>query len=120
MVCTTQTPSQIKSQEINGHIKERIITTSPLTYVTIGIKYFIKCCIKRWVHLHLRPDNMLFGGLQPKGVLYFSLHVCIVLCIVSIFNSALFTRGISSDSVCTRIISSCVLFARGKSSCALH
>ena len=35
-----------------------------LTYVTNGIQEFVKC-IKRWAHLDLRPNNMLFGCLQP-------------------------------------------------------
>ena len=34
-------------------------------YVTSGIQDFVKCCIKNWVYLDLRPDNMLFGVLQP-------------------------------------------------------
>ena len=53
MVSTTQTLSQIKSQEFIG------------SYVINGIQDLVKCCIKGWVHLDLRPDNMLFGGLQP-------------------------------------------------------
>ena len=54
MVSTTQTVSQMKSQEIIGHIKQHFMTTSPLTYVTNGIQDFVKCCIKRWVHLDLQ------------------------------------------------------------------
>ena len=27
-----------------------------------------KCCIKGWVHLDIRPDNIIFGGLQPLQV----------------------------------------------------
>ena len=61
---TTQTLSQIKSQEFIGHIQEYFITTSPLTYDTDGIQDFVKCYIKSWVHLNLQPDNMLYGGLQ--------------------------------------------------------
>ena len=38
MVPTTQTLSQIKSQEIIGHIHKHFITTSPLAYVTNGIQ----------------------------------------------------------------------------------
>ena len=67
MVSTTQTVSQIKSQEFIGHIQKHFITTSLLTYVTNGIQEFVKWCIKGWVHLDLRPDNMLFDGLQPVG-----------------------------------------------------
>ena len=65
MVSTKQTPSQINSQKIIGHIKQHFMTTSPFTYVTNGIHNFVKCCIKSWVHLDLCPENMLFGGLQP-------------------------------------------------------
>ena len=28
----------------------------------------VKCCIKSWVHLYLRPNNMLFGRLQPLRI----------------------------------------------------
>ena len=38
----------------------------------------MQCYIKSWVHLHLRPNNMLFGGLQhetrKKGSVLFN-HV---------------------------------------------
>ena len=43
--------------------KKYFMTSSPLTYVTNGIHDVAKCCIKSWLHLDLRPDNMLFGGL---------------------------------------------------------
>ena len=59
--------SQNKSQEIIRHIKQHLMTTSPLTYVTNGIQAFVKCCIKSWVHLNLRPENMLFGQMQPTA-----------------------------------------------------
>ena len=65
MVPTTQTLPQIKSQELNGHIKQHFVTTSPLTYVTNGILGFAICSIIGWVHL----DNMQFGGLKPGGLL---------------------------------------------------
>ena len=45
MVPTTQTLSQIKWQEMIGHLKQHFMTTSPFTYV---IQYFVKCCIKSW------------------------------------------------------------------------
>ena len=48
---------RVQSQEIIGHIKQN-------SHVTSGIHDFVKCCIKRWVHLDLQPD-MLLGGLQP-------------------------------------------------------
>ena len=51
-------------------------TICPLTYVTNGIHDFIKCCIKRWVHLDLRPNNMLFGGPQPFKVILVLLPSC--------------------------------------------
>ena len=41
MVSTIQTLSQIKSQEIIGHIQKHLITTSPLTYVTNCIQDFV-------------------------------------------------------------------------------
>ena len=41
------------------------MSTGLLTYITNGIQDFVKSCIKRCVHLDLRPDTMLFGGLQP-------------------------------------------------------
>ena len=66
MVSTTQTLPQIKSHEIIGDIKQHFMSTSPLTYVKKGIQDFVKCCIKSWVHLDIRPNNMLFGGLQLK------------------------------------------------------
>ena len=68
MESTTQTLSQIKSQEFAGHIQKHFIIASHLTHVTNGVQDFVKCCIKRWVHLHLRPDKMLFGGLQPSDI----------------------------------------------------
>ena len=61
MVSTTQTPSEIKSQEFVGHIKQLFRTTSLLTS---GNQYFVNCCIKGWVHRDLRPDNMLLGRLN--------------------------------------------------------
>ena len=64
MASITQTLPQIKSQEFIGHIQKHFITC-PLTYVTNGIQDFVKCCMKSWVNRDLRPDNMLFGGLQP-------------------------------------------------------
>ena len=62
MVCTTQ----IKSHNFISHTQRHFITTSPLTYVTNGIRDFVKCCIKSRVHLDLRPENMLFGALRPS------------------------------------------------------
>ena len=62
MASTTQTLSQIKSQEFIGHVQKHLITIRPLTYVTNGIQDFVKCCIKSWVPLDLRPDIMQFGG----------------------------------------------------------
>ena len=66
IVSTTQTLSEIKSQEIIGHIKQHFMT-SPLTYVTNDIQHFVKILYKSWVHLDLRADNMLLGGLQPPA-----------------------------------------------------
>ena len=63
---TTPTLPQITSQEFINHIKQYFMTTSPLTYVNNGIQEFVKCCIKIWVYLDLRPNNTLFGRLQPK------------------------------------------------------
>ena len=57
MVSTTQIRSQIKPQEIIGHMKYHFMTTSPLTYVTNGIQDLIKCSIKGWVHLDLRTTG---------------------------------------------------------------
>ena len=51
----------VQSQEIIGHIKQN-------SHVTSGIRDFVKCCIKSWVHLDLQPD-MLLGGLQPTRYL---------------------------------------------------
>ena len=68
MACTTQTLLQIKSQEMIGHIKQHFMITVPLTYVTIDIQDFVKCYIKSWVNLDLRPDNMLCGELESAGV----------------------------------------------------
>ena len=67
IVSTTQTLSEIKSQEIIGHIKQHFMTTSPLTYVTNDIQDFVKILYKSWVHLDLRADNMLYGGLHPPA-----------------------------------------------------
>ena len=56
------------SNQITGiycHIQNHFMTTWPITYITNGIQDFVKSCIKRCVHLDLRPDNMLLGGLQP-------------------------------------------------------
>ena len=46
--------------------KTELYGNSPLTHVTNDIQDLVKCSIKRWMHLDLRPDDMLFGGLQPK------------------------------------------------------
>ena len=35
---------------------------------------FVKCCIKTLMHLDLRPDNMLFGGLQPIADVTLAMH----------------------------------------------
>ena len=51
IVPTTQTLSQIKSQEFLGQIQKHIITTSRLSYVTNGNHDFVKCCITTF---HLR------------------------------------------------------------------
>ena len=48
---------KFKSQEFIGHIKQDFITTSAVTYVTNGITDFVKYCIKRWLHLDLRPSK---------------------------------------------------------------
>ena len=65
MVSTTQTLifylSQTKSEEFIGHIQKHFITVPHIN----DIEDFVKCCIKRWLHLNVRPDNMLFGRLQP-------------------------------------------------------
>ena len=52
------------NHKIIDHIKQHFMT-SHLTCVTNGIQDFVKCCIKRRVHLVLLPGNILFGGLQP-------------------------------------------------------
>ena len=65
---TTHTLSQNNSQEIIGIIKQHFPTTSHLMYVANGIHDFVKWCIKSWMHLDLRPDNMLFSGLQPTDI----------------------------------------------------
>ena len=39
--------------------------TSPLIYGIDGVQDLVKCCIKGWVHLNYRPENMLFGTLPP-------------------------------------------------------
>ena len=67
MVSSTQTLAQIKSNEVVGHIKQYFMTTSPFRYVTNGIQDFVKCHIKCWVPLDLRPNKMLFGRLQLKA-----------------------------------------------------
>ena len=33
--------------------------------ITNGIQDFVKCCIRSWVQFDLRPDNIIFGELQP-------------------------------------------------------
>ena len=65
MLSATQTLFQIKPEEMTGYIQQHLIATCLLTYVTNGIQDFVKCCIERWTQLDLRPDNKLFGGLQP-------------------------------------------------------
>ena len=70
---TTQTLSQIKSQEFISLIQKYFIT-SPLIK---GIQDFVKCYIKSWVHLDLWP-NMLFGGLQPIMEIYFPYELVLV------------------------------------------
>ena len=44
-ISSIQTLSQIKSQEFIGNIKQHFMTTSHVTYVTSGIKEFVKCYI---------------------------------------------------------------------------
>ena len=44
---------------------QHLVTTSLVTHVTNAIQHFVKCGIKSCVHLNFRPDNMLFGRLQP-------------------------------------------------------
>ena len=60
--------AQIKSPVFICHIKQHFMTINPLVYVINGLRDFVKCYIKRCVHLDLQPDNMLFGGLQPIGI----------------------------------------------------
>ena len=48
MLSTTQTLSEIKSQESIGHVRKHFIRR-PLTYITNGIQDFVKCCIKSWL-----------------------------------------------------------------------
>ena len=48
MVSTTQTQSQVKSQECIGHTQKHFITTSPLTYVTNVIHDFVKLLYQRF------------------------------------------------------------------------
>ena len=52
--------------QILSYIKQRFMTNL-VTCITTGIQNVVKCCIKSWVHLDLRPNNMLFGRLQPQG-----------------------------------------------------
>ena len=59
MVSTKQTLAQIKSQEFISYIKQHFKNMSS----HICHKDFVKCYIKRWVHL--QRDNMQFGRLQP-------------------------------------------------------
>ena len=68
MVCTTQTLSQIKSQELISQIKEHFMTRCPLTYynVTNGIQDFVICCNKGWMYFDLRPDTCY--------LVYYNLH----------------------------------------------
>ena len=70
MVSTTQTLSQNKSQKSIGHKEQHFMTTNPLTHVTNGIQDYVKCCIKRWVHLDLPSVNMLFSRLRPVNTLF--------------------------------------------------
>ena len=76
MVSSTQTLAQIKSAEFIGHINQHFMTTSPLTYVTNGIQDFVKCSIKGWVHLDLRPDHMLCVKLQPVEQVVLDCYCC--------------------------------------------
>ena len=82
---STQTLSQIKSQDFSAPYKNTI-TTSPLTYAANSIQDFVKCCIKRSVHLHLRPDNMLFGGLQPIHIHMHILRTDVSSLVYKMFN----------------------------------
>ena len=45
MESSTQTLTQIISQEFMGHLKQHFMT-SPVTYVTNGIQDLVKCCMK--------------------------------------------------------------------------
>ena len=57
LVSTTQTLSQITSQECTGHTQTHLITTRPLTYVTNGIQDFVKCYIKVGCTLTFDPTT---------------------------------------------------------------
>ena len=75
-ISTTQTPAQIKSQEFIGLIKQHSMTTSPPTCVANGIQYFVKCCIKNWVHLDLRPNIFLdFYKVNIDHVTFFVYYI---------------------------------------------
>ena len=66
MVSTTQTLSQIKSQECIGHIQKHFITTSPLTYVTNGIQDIVFNAVSKvGCTSTFDPKTCYFGGLQP-------------------------------------------------------
>ena len=57
IVIITQTLAIIKSQEFISYTKQHFITTNPFTYVTNGIKFFVKYCIKICVHFDLWPST---------------------------------------------------------------
>ena len=66
MVSTTKTLAQIILQEVIGHIKQHFMTTNDL--IAKCIQDFVKCCIKRLVHLNFQPYNMVFGRLQHNPI----------------------------------------------------
>ena len=88
MVSTTQTLSQIKSQEFISQINQHFMIISPLTYVTNGIQEFVKCCSKSWVHLDIRPNDILLGRLQS---LVAQNTICVTLEVVNEHCSCKYT-----------------------------
>ena len=78
MVSTTQTPPQIKSQEVISHIKQHFMAsprTSPMAFM------FVKCSIKGWVHLTMccLIDYNLLQSCKLVHILYIQKYMSIHL-----------------------------------------
>ena len=68
LITTTTLPEDIHTD----NPRKDTVTASD----TKGIHDFIKCCFISWVHLDLRPDNILLVKLQPIILHHLQFYFC--------------------------------------------